>query len=466
MSQPKKYIVIDTNVPLTDANAILTLGAEPNTVVVIPETVLAELDAKKSGFEEVNWQARAAARILSSGKITGIKKDRSRTITTVEVQGQQILIVALGEYEADPSEYGGNDQRIIQTAKELELMVPKNSTITLMTIDYYMRIRAAAIGVNTSDYRIINDADFVFVKELVIEDFEVFRTLHDTRIYDVDKDYVIENYSYKFTNPDTDQTKLATIVGGIIKVLGKETETELRKQDCGPINAEQLLLSRAIQDPKIDLVIVEGQAGSGKNVTTLSNAIRLLRTSRDKYQSIVYLRTPQNDEDKGEDIGYLATNEAKYAMYLGPMEDTIDFIVRSNLKTKPGDKQGDLEERIQDGIDKLKTECKMESMITTGLRGRTFHNSIVIMDEWQNASQATAQKALTRIGKNCKVLVIGSNRQIDNKWVTKYNNGLAVLMGEARDRSIETQIGMFAIELKKVVRSDMAKFAEDLYSKK
>lgn len=147
MSQPTKYIVIDTNVPLTDANAILTLGAEPDTVVVIPETVLAELDAKKGGFEEVNWQARAAARILSSGKITGIRKDRNRTITTVEVQGQQILIVALGEYDADPSEYGGNDQRIIQTAKDLELMVPKGSDIILMTIDYYMRIRAAAIGV-------------------------------------------------------------------------------------------------------------------------------------------------------------------------------------------------------------------------------------------------------------------------------------------------------------------------------
>ena len=465
MPRPKKYIVIDTNVPLTDANAILTLGAEPDTVVVIPETVLAELDAKKSGFEEVNWQARAAARILSSGKITNITKLPCCTRTTVQVQGQNIYITALNKYDADPSEYGGNDQRIIQTAKVLTDTLPEDEVV-LMTIDYYMRIRAAAIGVKTTDYRIINDADFAFVKELVIEDFEVFRTLHDTRIYDVDKDYVIENYSYKFTNPDTDQIKLATIVGGIIKVLGKETETELRKQDCGPINAEQLLLSRAIQDPKIDLVIVEGQAGSGKNVTTLSNAIRLLRTSRDKYQSIVYLRTPQNDEDKGEDIGYLATNEAKYAMYLGPMEDTIDFIVRSNLKTKPGDKQGDLEERVQAGIDKLKAECNMESMITTGLRGRTFHNSVVIMDEWQNASQATAQKALTRIGKNCKVLVIGSNRQIDNKWVTKYNNGLAVLMGEARDRSIETQIGMFAIELKKVVRSDMAKFAEDLYSKK
>jgi PhoH-like ATPase len=68
------------------------------------------------------------------------------------------------------------------------------------------------------------------------------------------------------------------------------------------------------------------------------------------------------------------------------------------------------------------------------------------------------------MGKDCKVIVIGSQRQIDNKWVTKYNNGFAVLMGEARDRLIPTNLNMFAIELKKVVRSEMAEFAEKLFT--
>jgi predicted ribonuclease YlaK len=108
----------------------------------------------------------------------------------------------------------------------------------------------------------------------------------------------------------------------------------------------------------------------------------------------------------------------------------------------------------------------MESILTTGLRGRTLHNTIVIQDEWQNASQATAQKVLTRTGKNCKVIVTGSQNQIDSKYVTKYNNGLAVLMGEARERNIATDVNMFAIELTKVVRSEMALFAEELFTKK
>ena len=461
-----KYLVIDTNIPLTDAKAIITLGNEPDVTVVIPETVLAELDEKKSGFDEINWQARATARILSSAKVVGIENRPYGTRTELEVEGNRVLIVGLSKYVAHPSEYGGNDQRIIETAKALKDTVSCDDNVVLMSIDYYMRLRAQSIGLEVTDYKIIDDAEFEFIKEIEIEDAEVFRTLHDSRIYDIDIEYKPENYSYKFTHRDTEQMKLATITNGIIKVLGKETETELRKQDCAPINAEQLLVSRAIQDPKIDLVMIEGQAGSGKNVTALSNAIRLLRTSRDKYNSIAYIRNSVNDEEKGEDVGYLSGNEEKMSVYLGPMEDTIDFIVRNGIKAKPGDKRGDLELRVQDGIEKLKAECDMQSMITTGLRGRTFHNTIVILDEWQNTSYATCQKVLTRIGKNCKVIVIGSQRQIDNKWITKHNNGLAILMGEARARNVETNINMFAIELKKVVRSDMALFAEDLFTKK
>jgi PhoH-like ATPase len=148
------------------------------------------------------------------------------------------------------------------------------------------------------------------------------------------------------------------------------------------------------------------------------------------------------------------------------MEDTLDFIVRQNIKQKSGEKRSEFEERVAEVTDNLKKECRIESIISTGLRGRTLHNCIVILDEWQNSSQATAQKVLTRAGKNCKVIVTGSQRQIDNKYVTRFNNGLAVLMDEARHRNIDTDINMFAIELSKVVRGKMAKFAEDLFSSK
>ena len=440
-----KYIVLDTNIPLSDADNIIALGQEPGVTIVLPETVLAELDNKKSGFDEINYQARETARLLASAEIVSNDTRPYGNKTTLKIGDQTILIIGLNEYKANPNDYGGNDQRIIETTKALMEAVSAEDEVVLMSIDYYMRLRAQAVGVKTADFKIVEDSECEFVKYMDVFDEEIFRTLHDTNIHEVDPEHNPENYSYKFTCDKIGQMKLATIVNNTIKVLGKETEQKLREQDCPPINSEQLLATKAIQDPLVDLVLMEGQAGSGKNVVALSNAIRLLKTNKDKYQQIVYIRNPINDEERGEDVGYLSGNEEKYAMYLGPIEDTIDFIVRQKIKSKPGDKFGDLEVRVQEGIEKLKADCNIDAIITTGLRGRTFHNAIVIMDEWQNASQATAQKALTRIGKNCKVIVTGSNNQIDSKYVTKYNNGLSVLLNEARRRTVSTGINMFAI---------------------
>jgi PhoH-like ATPase len=461
-----RFIILDTNIPLSNADNIVTLGQEPGVTIVLPETVLAELDNKKGGFEEINYQARATARLLASAEIVSNEAESYGNKTTLKIGDQTVLVIGLSAYKANPHEYGGNDQRIIETAKALMEAVSADDEVVLMSIDYYMRLRAQAVGVKTADFKIVEDAECEFVKYMEIADEEVFRTLHDTSVYVIDIDHKPENYSYKFNCESIGQMKLATIVNGTIKVLGKETEQKLREQDCPPINSEQLLATKAIQDPLVDLVLIEGQAGSGKNVVALSNAIRLLKTNKDKYQQIVYIRNPIKDEERGEDIGYLSGNDEKYAVYLGPIEDTIDFIVRQKIKPKSGDRAGDLEIRVQEGIEKLKAECNIDAIITTGLRGRTFHNAIVIMDEWQNASQATAQKALTRIGKSCKVIVTGSNKQIDSKYVTKYNNGLSVLLNEARKQTIDTNINMFAIELKKVVRSEMAMFAEELFTKR
>ena len=448
-----RHVVLDTNVPLNDAKDLLL----EDTIVYLPETVLAELDSKKGGFDEINFQAREAARILESAEILGTKELEWGTITTLKIECKYELgIVSLNSYVADANDYGGNDRRIIEVTQALGC--------ELITGDIHMKFQAVAKGVKVSSLNVVEDTPVEFVKEMLIEDIEVFRTLHNSDVLKVDPKYVVGNYSYKFTCSTTNQMKLATVANGFISVLGKDTEDKLRRQRCAPINSEQLLASKAIQDPASDLILIEGLAGSGKNVVALSNAIRLVETNRDKYTSIVYIRSPQNDEDKGEDIGYVSGNDEKYAMYLGPMEDTVDFIVRSEINTK-GKKKDEIDVLVAEKREKLVNDCCMQSMISTGLRGRTFHNTIFIVDEAQNGSCATTQKILTRVGKDCKVIVVGSQRQIDNKYVNKYNNGLAVLMDEADTRSVDTDIGIFAITLHKVVRSEMALFAEGLFSK-
>lgn len=457
-----KRLVLDSNIVLLDANNILTLGKD--AVIVLPEIVLKEVDNKKSGFNELAYQARQMGRILATFEVVGTARIDGAVMTTLLNMSEKVTVevVSLERYDdIDSNDSGANDQKIIQIAQKMQEL---RGNTTFITNDVLARIRAIAVGLNVTDLKLIDDAEFEFTKELEITDPEVFRTLHDSDIYQVDPKYKLENYSYKFTDEMTGQVKLATVTNGFLKVLGKDTEKIIRQQDCAPINSEQLLASKAILDQSIDLVVIEGQAGSGKNIIALSNAIKLFKTNRDKYRSIMYIRTPQNDEQPGEDIGYLSGNTEKYAMYLGPMEDTLDFLVRQNIKQKSGEKKQEFEERVAAKMLELKEECGMQSTITTGLRGKTFHNTIVILDEWQNASQATSQKVLTRVGKDCKVIVTASQAQIDNKYVTKYNNGLAVLMGEARERAVNAEISMFAIELKKVVRSKMAEFAEKLYT--
>lgn len=456
------YLVVDTNIPLLNADNILTLGNK-ETVVVLPETVLAELDAKKKGFDEINYQARETARLLSACSIE--KKDNTEfgTLVTLTTEsGATILIAGLDRYTDNPADYGGNDRRIIETTKKLTKYFA-DDIVKLVSADYYIRLQAYTSNIEAQDFIVVDESSAEYTKELVITDPEVFRTLHNTSILDVDSKYKLENYTYKFEY--NGQIKLATIVNGFVNIFGKDTATRINQQNCAPLNAEQKLVSAAIQETSIDLVLIEGQAGSGKNITALSNAMKLLDTNKSMYESIVYIRTPINDEDKGEDIGYVSGNDEKLALYLGPMEDTLDFIVRSKYKKKASESKTDYELRIEEETQKMKTQYNMESRITTGLRGMTFHNAVVILDEWQNASPSTAQKVLTRMGKNTKVIVTGSQRQIDNKYVTKFNNGLAVLMDEARYRRVPTDINMFAIELKKVVRSEMAMFAEELFSK-
>ena len=97
------------------------------------------------------------------------------------------------------------------------------------------------------------------------------------------------------------------------------------------------------------------------------------------------------------------------------------------------------------------------------MRGRTFTNSIIIIDEVQGQSKASLRKMLTRVGKDCKVIVIGSQRQIDNAYVTKFNNGFSVLLSQATVP--QPGIRLQAITLSKVVRSPLAEWSEDIFDK-
>ena len=466
-----RYKVLDTNIPLLDHNNIINLMGN-GVIIVLPETTLDELVAKKSGLGELAYQSRRTTSILRKCTRSASFMLGNNNLVSPKTLNEHILwTVSLLEYPSYENVDNKiiNDRKIIEVAAQLtayfKLHAPA-SIVELVTNDYMCEERAIVLGVNTSDFKIVDKVDYEFTKTLEVSD-EVFRNLHGKRITDIDKDHKVEHYNYKFTTPESEQVKIATINNETITILGKETEADLRKQDVNPQGADQLLLSKAILDPTVNLVVCEALAGSGKTLVSLSNAIRLIKDRTNSYSSIIYVRSSINDVEKIEEVGFLPGDAAeKNAVYFHPLMDSLDFIARSRMRDPRAGKVAgeDFEMKIEEKIAKMMTDYSIIPMTGLGMRGRTFKDTVFIYDEVQNASKPSLQKALTRIGKNCKVILIGSNKQIDNPNMTKFTNGLSVILNDCATQ-VGNGINKHVVNLHRVIRSDFAEYAERLFSK-
>lgn len=466
--RPTKYKVLDTNIPLLDANLLIGLG-DKDTIVVLPETTLDELDAKKSGLNELAFQSRGTTRILKTGtKSDSFYLGDNIRVAPRTVNGNSIWTVSLIRYpeykHVDPKIK--NDRMIMEVALQLQLYLESNytnHTTEFITNDMMCEIRAESLGIHVSDFKVVDKVDYEFTKTIGV-DHDTFRSLHGKSIYEVDPDHEIEHYNYKFECPSaTSQVKLASINNETITILGKDSETELRKQDVNPSNADQLLLSRAIQDQTMDLIVCEALAGSGKTLISLSNAIRLVKTNT-PYTSILYIRASINDVEKIEEVGFLpGSAEEKNLVYFHPLYDSLDFIVRNRLKGNKL-KAAEMDLKVEEGIEKLVNDCNIQPLTGLGMRGRTFTDAVVIIDEVQGMTKSSLQKVLTRFGKNCKIILVGSNNQIDNPNMTKFTNGLSVILNDCATE-LGGGINKHVVPLQRVVRSDFAEYAERLFAK-
>lgn len=455
-----ELLALDTNIILLDANNLLTLS-DSGAEILLTETALDETDSKKSGHSEIAFQARQAGRILSQCTQTSSTTEGNLTITILtHPTGTVFHIVSLAEYSSwckgEPAI--SNDRKILEAILAYRSYLG-STTVSFMSNDVMCRIRAASIGIPSCDLKSVQDTDFHFTRKAAVPS-SIFTRLHNLSIYEAVPDHTPENYNYIFTDSETGQSKLANVQpNGLIDVLGKTTETELRRQDATPQNAGQLFLSRAIQDPGISIVVCDAIAGSGKTVTAMSNAIALVK--RGLYSSIYYIRSSVLDLERSEAIGFLSGNEEKIAPFMTPLYDTLDFIVRSNHKDSKA-KGAEFEELIASKTERLIKQRNIHGIITMGMRGRTISDSVIIIDEAQNLSQSAFVKVLTRFGKNCKIIIIGSNRQIDHPYLTKYTNGFSVVLDSCRSTPPQ-DLRLHAVTLTKVLRSPIAAWAEDLF---
>jgi len=465
----EKYYVLDTNILLEDANNIFKLSQEATNLIILPETVLDEIDSKKSGFDEINFQAREFARILENSTILKSTKNGNFKIVRLEIESNTktvVDIISKEEYDINTKNVSLNiinDRKILEVAKFANIYYDEE--VEFLSLDIMARTRAISLDIKTEALNGSKKEDFnyEFIKEITI-DFHEQEGLDNQEIINFDKDYQPYNYSYCFKIKASDQVILASIQNKRIKILD---EGEVRNQIITPLNKEQLFFSNAILSHYFNVLIVEAKAGSGKTLLALSGALKLVRQKQ--YQRIIYIRNSIESLDKGEDIGYLPGFEEKFKIYNHPLMDSLDYIIRSDYKRKKSKKN---QENIQE-LDESELTARIEQMIANycietmwvgEMRGRTLSNAFIIIDEAQNMSNKTMQMVLSRIDNTCKVVILGSNKQIDNFYVNKYTNSLTTLLKSTKNES--SLVNNFAIKLQKVLRGPITEWAEQIFSKK
>ncbi len=454
----KKIYVVDTNVILQNIQNIYNIADNGTNIVVIPETVLIELEDKKKLFNELGYQSRQFARFLAQTKIKEIDYKKDFKVVKLYDDNIEIHIISKDKYESEVLAHNiaeSNDKRIIEVAKVAKEYYT-GEKVVFLSIDIYARTFALFANIKTETLH-EDKADiptFEFVKEIEL-DSSRFNSLNLSNIKDIDPDYHIQNFCYKFLSKDGNST-YGIIVNEKIDIIEDALFNSLVIR---PANLKQKFFLKAMLSNMYNLMVIDAKAGSGKTLMSIASAMRLIDIGA--YEKIVYVRNSIESLDKGADVGYLAGNDEKFRIYNMALYDTLEFIAKKRLK-KNENKEN--QESIKSKIEELINKYNIEMLWPGEARGRTLSDAIVIMDEWQNSSENTTQLILSRLDESCMGVVIGSNRQIDNLYLNKYNNGLTTLLKHTSHQHPE--LSMFAIELDKAVRGKFAEFTERIFENK
>jgi PhoH-like ATPase len=451
-----KIYSLDTNIILNDAHSIGEVSQNGKNLIVFAETVLDELDSKKSGLDEINFQSREFARLMQDSKLIGMHKGVNCTLIFTKLDDIDILIVSLKHYDTkdlDPKII--NDRKIIQATSWLKDIF-KLDNIKALSNDLMFRTRCLTLNIDSEMFVGSSFEDNVtnFYREINL-DSSLFSSLENKDITEYDKEYKPHYYCYKF-NSDDGNSLYAYIINKRINIIDEKLFDKVKVK---PINSHQKFMMAGILDPRSDINVVQAKSGGGKTLISLSSAIRLVE--KGQYQKIYYIRNSIESTDKGEDVGYLSGNAEKFAIYNHPLMDSLEFIARQSIK-----KKGNIpKEEVDEKINELITKNSIETVWVGEMRGRSFTSTpcIAIIDEAQNMSNKTLQTVMTRFGKDSKLIIIGSQNQIDNLYINKYSNGLSKLL-KGMQKEPSEDIVLFGAELHKVVRGTIAEWAENLFT--
>lgn len=448
-----KNYVIDTNVMIHDPNFMYHFS---DNHVIIPVLAIEELDNLKRREGLVGFSARKVAKeirnIMEQGDIQkGITLDNGGTIR-VELNYMDTSVLPNGV------DVHKNDSKII--AVVLNMQKHTDEETILVTKDLYMSIKANSLGAHVEDYqndRITSEDVYKGYQDIVMTSDEM------NLIYSGGcplpqelRGLVYPNEFFHIKSADKQGHEvLARFDGESIVPLKYANETAW---GLTPINREQKMAFELLMHPDIHFATIIGGAGSGKTILATATALQNV-IETEKYRKIVFVRPVVA---AGNDIGYLPGDEKeKLRPWMGSFYDAIenlsDMKEENREREHKGGHYGKPTFTVEDFIEQFRQRGVIETKTFTYMRGRTFNNSLIIVDEAQEMTPHIAKLMLTRAGKNSKFIFLGdpSDNQIDNNYVDSKSNGLIYTVEKMKPYTITGHVS-----LKRVERSALAKIAE------
>ena len=442
-----KTYIVDTSVILDDAYNIFALSQDGSNQVVIPETVLDEIDAKKSGFDEINFQAREFNRIMDEAVVIEDKDDswsQKLRVVKVKIGLCTFELVSKKEYSTLKNHDAIN---IVNDRKILEIAVAYPDC-EMVTNDIAMKLRAISMGLKSAPFRTnrIDDVEKIeFVEKITIKQAqkEFIESSSDS-----DYGLTLSHFTnVEFIVEETGEHILAFYKSTGFHVIDEE---KIRKLVVKPKNKEQLFFLNMLIDPDVPIVVCAGVTGSGKNLLALQGAVEFVQ--EEMADEIKYCRNTVTAGDTISQLGFLKGDEStKLGVFTYPLHDAVGAFMRMEMDDKlKRSKSAD----FMTSDDFLK-KYNIEAININQMRGVNLEGYL-IFDEWQNSSAAVNKLMLTRVVDGSKVVIIGDLHQIDHPHLTKFNNALAILLKKAKTSDM-----IAAIKLNKVVRGKIAEFAEE-----
>jgi PhoH-like ATPase len=439
---PKSFI-LDTNVILHDASCIHQFQEND---VVIPLTVIEELDHFKRGNQVINLNAREFARTLDS--MTGQALFNSG-VSIGKNRGKVRIAITKGISSEikDVFKEDTPDHRILTAAYEWSKKY-KNTTVILVSKDVNLRMKAKAIGILSEDYttdRIRNVEELYSGKEIV-EGFDdnsivrLFQPPYEIPVKQIIKKLpgeLIPNKYYIFRNMNRSVLACIDQNKELIRKIDKNVIYGIK-----PRNAEQTFAVDALTNVNIPLVTLTGKAGTGKTLLALASALHVKKNYRQLYiaRPIVPL--------SNKDIGFLPGDvQSKIEPYMQPLWDNLKVI---QDQFSENDKQS---QQITSMIKEQKIVIEPLSFI----RGRSLQRIFFIVDEAQNLTPHEIKTIITRAGSGAKVVFTGDIYQIDHPYLDSQSNGLSYLIDHFMGQKLYAHIN-----LEKGERSELAELASNL----